>query len=476
MLLKSIGFSALLVAGLGCSGGTGAASDDSASSGPRPNVILVSLDTCRADRLSPYEGGSYTSPYLAEFAKEAVVFTDCIAQSSNTGPSHRSLFTGQYPHRHQHTTFQYARSPYMMAGLLKGAGYDTAGFAGGGFLDGDLGFGQGFDTYTCKNDEGDTPTRRGFRSILPQAERWLIERGTLGTSLDDGKNNPYFLFLHTYDIHCPYWPKPKYREQFSPDYEGPLDLRTLCGREDFDQLFTAETELGAGDISHLRNMYDGGIAMTDDMFGAFMHKLRDSGELENSIVVITSDHGESLGEHDWVGHNHMWEEQLRVPLMIRFPNAAHAGKRINAPTMLVDILPTVLNQLDLPIPPAVQGESLLPYIGGEKDGASRMRVAEYLNFFSFRFNQRWKAIVEVQPDNRVKTWLFDLDSDPGETTNLANTEAGGPRLDQMIARFQQFRSQTAEADARYKGFELGSDVSSELAAELDELGYSGFDD
>jgi arylsulfatase A-like enzyme len=361
----------------------------------------------------------------------------------------------------------------MMAGLLKDAGYRTAGFAGGGFLDADLGFGQGFDTYTCKNDQGETPTRRGFRSILPQAENWLSTHKSRG---DNASANPFFLFLHTYDIHCPYWPKPKYRQQFSPDYEGPLDLRTLCGRSDFDQLFTPESAAGPIDLAHLQNMYDGGIAMTDDLFGQFMNQLRDDGVLENTMVIVTSDHGESLGEHQWVGHNHMWEEQLRVPLMIRFPDGAHAGQRVDAPTMLVDILPTVLSQLQLPTPSAVQGESLLPYIDGVADGANRMRVAEYLDFFSFRFDSRWKAIVEIQSDGRLKTWLFDLENDPAEINNLANTEAGAKRLDEMIAKFQQFRAETAADDAHYKGFELGADVSPELAAELDELGYSGFDD
>ena len=457
---------------LSCSGGEG-----SRSSYSSPPVILVSLDTCRADRLGCYGSPAGATPNLDALAKESVLFTDCISQSSNTGPSHRSLFTGQFPSRHQHSMYQYVRSPYMLAGLLRDAGYETVGFAGGGFMAPELGFAEGFDFYTVKNDDGPSPVRRGFRTILPQAERWYEERM-------DGPNRdrPWFMFLHTYDIHCPYWPTEPFRTTYGSWYTGDLDLRTLCGREAFDGFIRGETPPSNDDLNYLNNMYDAGIAMTDAMLGEFMDKLRDDGTLDEALLIVTSDHGESLGEHRWVGHNHFWEEQLKVPLLIRFPDKRYAGMRSEEPVMLVDVLPTILDELGLAQPGGVQGESLLPVIEGTKSwkGGERLRVARHEDRLSFRFDQRYKVNIRFLGEGQTRTTLFDLQEDPRERNNLGispdNPQQPSAKLLELVARYQEYRDQTSQEDELYRGAVLEQPVTGELADELTELGYVGFDE
>lgn len=428
---------------------------DAPAAPPATPVILISLDTCRSDRLAPYGGSPDTSPVLARLAAESVTFTDCLAQSSNTGPSHRSLFTGQFVHRHGHRLQAYTRSPYTLAGLLHAAGYQTAGFTGGGFLDPGLGFDQGFDVYKSKNDSGPSPVRRGFQAVLPQAEGWYAQRDP---------SRPFFLFLHTYDIHCPYWPAQPWRERFQGNYQGSLDLKALCGWEAFASLFEGGKDLPEEDRDYLQRMYDGNIAMADELLGRFLDRLRADGTLDRSLLIVLSDHGESLGEHRWVGHNQMWEEQLQVPLLIRFPGAAHAGTICDAPVMLIDVLPTILDYLQLPAPPGVQGESLLPVLDGARQFPERLRISEHLDQVSFRFDDRWKLILSGSGSS-----CFDLQADPGETRALQDAQPG------LLARYQEFRAATAAEDQRFRGAALADPIDEELARQLTELGYADFE-
>ena len=431
---------------------------------PTTPVILVSLDTCRSDRLAPYGGVPEASPMLQRLAAEAVTFTDCLTQSTNTGPSHRSLFTGQFVHRHAHRLREYTRSPYMLAGLLQSAGYATAGFVGGGFLDPELGFDLGFEVYLSRNDKPQAGPRRGFAGVLPQAEAWYAQRDPA---------RPFFLFLHSYDIHCPYWPAQPWRGRFRGDYDGPLDLRNLCGHEAFEDLFRDGKDLTEEDRAYLLRMYDGGIAMADELLGRFLEQLRADGTLDRALLIILSDHGESLGEHRTVGHNHMWEEQLRVPLMIRFPGGAHGGTHCDAPVMLLDVLPTIQDFLRLPLPPGVQGTSLLPLLAAPQ-GGERLRISEHLERTSYRFDGRWKVMVTQGADGAIRRALFDLHADPGEERDLAATPAGAQQLRALVERYEKFRQETGADDLRFRGAALEDPIDAELAETLSGLGYTDF--
>ncbi len=467
--LSLLALSALLT--LSCGHGDDAASGTTVSS--QPPVIVVSIDTTRQDRLGVYGARSVNSPYLDKLAQEAVVFDDCVSQSSNTGPSHRSLFTGQFVHRHRHSMYEPMHSPYTMAGLFREAGYETAAFTGGGFLSKGLGFEDGFDLYMDRDDNLTESYRRGFATTLPQVRRWWQARDA---------SRPFFLFLHSYDVHCPYWPAEPWRSQFGSWYEGTLDLRKFCGREVFDKAFKGPDKLSVDDLNYVNNMYDGGIAMADSELGGFLDGLRADGTLDRSVLVIMSDHGESLGDkRAYLGHNRLWEEQLKVPLMIRFPRAQYGGMRVKEPVMLIDVLPTLLDYLGRPIPEGVQGESLLPILRGEKsyDG-QRLRISQHLDRLAFRFDQQWKVHLRQTEGGKARVKLFDLQADPDEHHDLLQdpkrAKEARKTLDDLIERFQAWRAATRDDDARFRGTKIQAPMDPSVAKELGELGYVGFDE
>ncbi|KAA3605760.1 MAG: hypothetical protein DWQ01_18320 [Planctomycetota bacterium] len=470
-----------------CGGGEEEGSGPGSGGGsPKPSVpvILVSLDTLRADRLGMYGGQEGVSPFLDALAAESVVFSDCLSQSSNTASSHKSLFTGQLVERHDHEKGRYRLDRYNIGTLLQAAGYESVAYAGGGFLHPELGFGQGFEQFVIENDRGGFRPRRGFRGILPQVERWWQGRE---------KSRPFFLFLHSYDIHCPYWPGKPWRARFAGEYQGPLRLQELCGEEAFGQLFAGEQAPGPEDLAYLRSMYDGGIAMADELLGRFLEPLQEDGFLDRCLLIVTSDHGESLGEHNMVGHNFMWEEQLQVPLLIRFPGAEFGGTRCSEPVMLVDVLPTVLDYLDMPIPEAVQGESLLPVLqrqqswlqDSESDTEAsaaeatpafdRLRVSKHLDLTAFRYDRRWKVVLRERPDRPAEVYLFDLETDPGESRNVAGTEQGQAALGPILDRFQAWRESQAAGNEAARGPRLRPNIDSRLSGTLSELGYTDFE-
>ncbi|HJM40060.1 MAG TPA: sulfatase [Planctomycetota bacterium] len=475
-------FPLLAVLGLllpACGGADSEASSSTAKAAGMPPIILVSLDTCRADRLGFMGARNPNSPALDKLASESVVFTNCISQSSNTGPSHRSLFTGMYPTRHKHAMGSYVQSPFMMSSLLKDVGYKTVAFTGGGFLAGKLGFADGFDIYVDKDEgyEESMQYRRGLTSILPQAAAWWRNESSKWSGSATG--DPFLLFLHTYDIHCPYWPGEGYRNRYGGWYKGAADLQNMCGQEDFQAFLSSGAE--KEDINYLNAMYDAGVAMTDELTGRFLAMLKKDGVLDKSILVITSDHGETLGEHRYIGHNQMWEEQLHVPLMIRFPGGKWGGTRIGDPVMLVDVLPTLLDALELPAPEGVQGTSLMDLARGTASfGDKRFRMAMHLDQMSFRLDNQWKVIVRQMEDGQAKAKLYDLSRDPRESRNLLNDpqEAKIYRevLDDLLAEWKSWREDNRQLDEKLAPSQIEGAIDKQLQAELSELGYTGFEE
>ncbi|MDP6849474.1 MAG: sulfatase [Planctomycetota bacterium] len=466
----------------GADSGEGSSAEKRASAAQAagmPPIILVSLDTCRADRLGFMGARNPNSPSLDKLASESVVFTNCISQSSNTGPSHRSLFTGMFPTRHKHAMGSYVESPFMLSGLLKDVGYQTAAFTGGGFLAGKLGFADGFDIYVDKDEgyEESMQYRRGLSSILPQAASWWRKESPNWANGTTG--NPFFLFLHTYDIHCPYWPGEGYRNRYGSWYEGSADLQSMCGQEDFQAFLDGGVK--NEDINYLNAMYDAGVAMTDELTGRFLEMLRKDGVLDKSILIITSDHGETLGEHRYIGHNQMWEEQLHVPLMIRFPGGEWGGTRIPDPVMLVDVLPTLLDALELPAPEGVQGTSLMDLARGTASfGGERFRMAMHQDLMSFRVDEQWKVIVKQMEDGQAKVKLYDLSRDPKEARNLLKDPQQAQKyrevLDGLLAEWKAWREAGRELDEKLAPAQIQGAVDQQLQAELSELGYTGFEE
>ncbi|MBL7008930.1 MAG: sulfatase [Planctomycetes bacterium] len=450
--------------------------DPPRAAGDALSVILVSLDTCRADRLSPFGAPGRNSPFLDRLARESVIFTDCLSQSSNTAPSHRSLFTGQYVHRHGHDLDSFRRSPTSWAGMLGEAGWDTAAFTGGGFLARGYGFEDGFATFVDADDDREAVSDRGLATILPQVRRWREQR--------HGDPRPFFLFLHTFDIHCPYEPDDPWRSEFTAGYGGDLQLDGACGQEDFRRILDRSRSEPPGsyraDIEHLGNTYDAGVAMTDAQLGGFLAELRADGTLDRSLLIVLSDHGESLGDRrPYIGHNRLWEEQLQVPLMIRFPDGAFAGAVCDEPTMLIDVLPAVLDRLGIDPPEGIQGESLLPLLDGSRSyQGRRLRVSQFLSLFSFRYDDRWKVHGQVREDGKGDILLYDLERDPleqrGPPTDPAEAQAQQARMQRLVKEYSAWRRSSAAADGRSQGPLILGGPGPSSAEDLRELGYAGY--
>lgn len=318
---------------------------------PIQKIILISLDTLRPDHLGVYGYPRETSPRIDELAQQGFVFDRALASAPNTPPSQMSMMTSLYPGRHGFTGEGDKLAPGLetLAQRLQAAGLRTAGFVDGGYLHEAFGFGRGFDTYS---DEGG-----GLAKILPRALRWLDAHG----------EEPFFLFLHSYDIHAPYISPPPYGGMF---HEQPYAGGLVPTVEQMDALFFSGTQLAAAEMQHLVDSYDEGIRYTDTEIGRLLDRLEERGRLEDTLVILTSDHGEEFGEHGSVIHWQLYfQPNLRVPLIVRPPGGLAGPLRLADQAELIDILPTLLDLAGTAPLRAAQGRSLVPMMAGRRKGA-----------------------------------------------------------------------------------------------------------
>ncbi|MBU0755514.1 MAG: sulfatase [Planctomycetes bacterium] len=364
------------------------------------NVILISLDTLRADHLGTYGYDRNTSPNLDILANQGIVFDRAIAQASSTTPSHRSLF-------HSKPASAYKSDGLRLQEVLLKHGYRTAAFTGGGNISKRLGFGRGFELY-CE-DKG------GLAISIPRARRWLEQL----------HGEPFFLFLHTYDIHLPYDPPPPHDTLFYPGYQGSIkgeDTRDLLRRirklgEYKDT--GGEVVLSESDRRRIIALYDGGIHYTDEKVGDFLTLLEELKLARETLVVVFSDHGEEFWDHGLVSHAHtVFEELVHVPMIWRFPGEWRAGSRVSESVPLMDIAPTILDFLRIEKPDAFEGHSLLPLMKGEKE-APRPTLSEQEGLCAWT-EFPWKLIIEFS--DSAAPLLFNLESDPEECHDLRNDQ------------------------------------------------------
>jgi arylsulfatase A-like enzyme len=312
----------------------------------RPNVLIVSLDTLRASSVGAYGYARDTTPFLDGFAARGTLFETAITTSVTTGPSHMSLFTGLYPVNHGMRAGNEAKTDGVvtLATHLRGAGYDTAAFTENGFIIRKLGFGQGFDKYT--ENRGSRLRAPGeARVTFPQVERWIAQRA----------REPFFAFVHTYEVHSPFQPPESYSDLFADDgLPGP--------------------ELSA--IRLQRDNYDREIRFADDELRRLVTTLEERGLLERTLVVILSDHGEEFHEHGRYQHGGaVFDETLRIPLIFVGPGVK-GGQRIETQVSLIDVLPTVLDFVGVDASEDTDGSSLIPALREGTEPAARTLFAE----------------------------------------------------------------------------------------------------
>jgi len=318
---------------------------------PKPNVILVLVDTLRADRLGAYGNQQGLTPFLDELAARGVVFKNVYANSSWTVPSIASLFTSRFPSQHHVTTFdsKLADGEVTLAERLQSAGYQTVGMQANFRLTRELGYAQGFATWNVVR--GPVTKVRGDR--IREATLWWMDRNATPAS----PQAPLFLYLHYMEPHSPYEPPSPFRERFGRTADG-VDvasanalMRTINFRA-----FTPSM------VDVLSSLYDGEVAAVDAELRTMFADLQQRGLLAGSVVVITADHGEEFKEHGRMAHGHaLFNETLRVPLIVLAPGLP-GGKVIENNVSLIDVAPTILALAGLPKQATFEGQSLLPMI------------------------------------------------------------------------------------------------------------------
>ena len=435
--------SLLLAAAVGCGG-----SPVDRAPARRPNVVLYVVDTVRADRLGVYGYGKPTSPRLDAFAADAVLFENAWAQSSWTRPAVASLFTGLLPpaHRTVDRRSVLPEDAVTLAEILAANGYEGLGLVRNPNVGRAFGFAQGFTRFRSEDRERD-------ETMLERVRLWLDER--------QDAEAPFFLFLHAIDPHGPYDPAPEFEEMFDAG-GAPAHYRTvryLLG------LNRGDVEPGPDTAEALSRLYDAEVAQNDRAFGELLDELEDRGLVEDTAVIYLSDHGEEFAEHGrWEHGLSLYEEVLRVPLVMRLPGVA--PRRVEEPAQHVDVLPTLLGYLGIEAPPT-DGRDLL---AARRRGDAPLDVYTHLDVDGHRaasvMRGRYKLVLPQSPSQGTAPMLFDLEADPGELEDLA---ADRPDIVERMLALLAERNLAGEIESaeEIEDDELDEDVRRRLRA----LGY-----
>jgi arylsulfatase len=422
--------------------------------GPRvPDILLITLDTTRADRLGCYGYPKETTPHLDSLAAESVLYTDAYSTSNWTLPAHASLFTGKFPTSHgalydpegpliltsaisgpKHWERYRARGLHpdeiTLAGLLRQRGYATGAVVGGPWMKAVFGLDAGFDHY---DDQGiDTVAGRLATDVTDRAVEWIQHR----------TDEPRFLFLNYFDPHAPYSPPEAFLDKlldFDPDPLAPSDPRLEKAR------------------------YDGEITYMDAEIGRLFAVFRDLGLWDDTWIIVTADHGELLGERGRFGHGeYLTEPEVRIPLIVKPPGRDHEPGTVAHRVQLTDILPMVVERLGLELPDGVQGST--------PDEVARPIVAEVYPLPFSSPGGDWRALYRGSYkyvwNSRGDHELFRIDLDRREERNLVKELPGQTaRMNEALRRFFAQLPSARPLDAE------DQQVDPETRKALESLGY-----
>ena len=409
------------------------------------NVVLISIDTCRADFLSCYGYPLQTTPNIDSLASEGIVFENTISPVPFTLPAHCSMLTGTIPPYHRamdNSDYILSGDNVTLAEILKEKGFNTGGFVSSFILDSRFGIGQGFDVYVDDFDDSSSSTGINERiggETTGLALEWLEQN-------KDAKN---FMFLHYYDPHFTYDPPEPFLSKF----------------KNATRLSNVTVDI----LPQFFGRYAGEIAYADHCIGQVIAKLKELGMYDSTMIIITSDHGEMLGQHGEFSHGFfIYQPAIKVPLVIKLPGYREPI-RVKNTVGLIDIVPTVCSALKIKSDEAVQGVDLLDYTD-EKFQGHPDRHLYCQSFESTKYGanslmgvvgDRYKYLQTTRPE------LYDLAGDPGELKNLAPEQVNRGRILQDKLR------QVLEESGRINDANTGASVSAEMIERLESLGYIG---
>lgn len=428
-----------------------------------PNILMIVIDTLRADRLGGYENPRGLTPFLDELASRGVLFENAYAPSSWTCPAVASLFTSRYASQHHVTTFdsKLPEAEVTLAERLQTVGYRSAGFSANFRLTRELGYAQGFDQWQVfvaswmgkKKVRGD--------HLRHKALEWLDQ------AQKESPNAPKFLYLQYMEPHSPYVPPAPFRGRFGLPETNGLDAEAAnekLAKLDFKGLSEDEIRL-------LESLYDGETAAVDAEIRRLFEELDVRGFFDHSIVVVTSDHGEEFHEHGGMLHGFtLYNHDIRIPLIVLAPEAK-VGHTVETHVSLVDLLPTVSELIGMPLDPAFEGRSFASLLRGQKTPSPDIVSELFPSGGSVDLRRHQSALVRdslkllVAPNGRLE--LYDLEEDPEEMK--PNPADLADRSETLAGALADTRAELA--DRALPAAERG-EVDEETKERLRALGYS----
>lgn len=426
------------------------------------NVLLVTLDTTRADRLGCYGYSKAETPHLDAIASEGVLFEQAITPSAFTLPSHASIMTGFYPPYHGirlngHAAL--ADAHITLAERMTQAGYRCGAFVGAFVLDGRWGLEQGFEHF-----DDEFKLKPGQKLDLAGVQRTAdqVVDAAVGW-LEQPDERPFFAWLHFYDPHTPYDPPEPFKSKFggeNPDQAPPS--ATAGPGSQIEQLKAWR--------QHQNALYDGEIAWTDSQVGRLMRWLEAQGISDDTIVIVVGDHGEAIGSHGEIEHGYyVYDYAMKVPLMIRLPGAELAGVRVGAQVRTIDVLPTVTQLLAIESVPGTHGESLVSMLSGPESAQERYAYAESM---APNLQYGWSALYSVRtPDYKFidapRSELYSLATDSDELQNVYAQEFD--KAQELREVLDRIRDEIAEGAPEAEE----ANIDDQTLAMLASLGYVG---
>lgn len=452
----------------------------------KPNIVLIVIDAARADHFSCYGYHRTTTPFMDKIASEGILYENAISAAGWTLPSHASMFTGTYPSKHgahNENFFLSDKLPTMAEALTK-HGYKTVGFCRGDWVSNSTGLTRGFQEYYNLHFSNFQHKMKRLINYfhIKGVDTWSYEINKKVKKWINANNSPFFMFIHYSELHLPYSLPNAYRKKFvsTPDEE----LQKV--NQNPKEYYSGRIKMTEQDFQISRDLYDGALAYQDLRIGELYQFLKRRGILDDTVFIITSDHGESLGDKDHFDHYYvLYEPIIRVPLIIRHPEIFRAGVEDNSLVQTLDFFPTVLEMLNddrkadreiqgIPLPPLNNGETReftiserFQDLKGLKESYPDMDLSHLEKFEKDRKVAIRTKNFKLISSMRGNSELFNISEDPYEKTNLINErEDVAAELNKKLAEWKK-----SFTPAEISGEE--PEFDDDMVKRLKSLGYLG---